>query len=311
MPTTAPTSRLQIAEAHLLERWGATRLAVVAMTIAMLLWPLIEGLGGAVLAAIPALELIWLRYAVHLTLLLIASRTHAGMTLLRTRYPAVQVGRSLLMLGMPVCWLMAAARMPMPTVMAIFWTTPLFAIAGAALFLHERPSLRETALVVAGTAGILLVLNPAAPPGRGGPVLALGMSGCYALYLVATRWLRREPTSVNLFHTALTVFVVLTPVMPFIWRVPPVSIWGTIVLIGALGLVLLFFVDRALHHATVAATAPLGFLQPAAEVVLFGAALGVLPSSLMRVGLLIVASVVAVCVLRRRESAAPSSERPA
>jgi drug/metabolite transporter (DMT)-like permease len=281
------------------------------MVAAMLVWPTIEGLGGRVMSAVPPLELVWLRYAVHLLLLLLFCSTGSRASLLKTQYPAVQVGRSLLMLGMPVFWLAAAARMPNASVMAIFWTTPLVGIVGASVLLRERPTTLEAVLAVAGLVGTLLVLRPTMPTELSGPLLALLMSGCYGLYLVGTCWLRREPTTVNLVYTALPVLLVLTPVMPFIWRWPPASALPFIVLIGALGLVLLFLIDRALHLASVARTAPLGFVQPVSESLVFGAVSGALATRMAGFGLLIVASVVVVCVLRGQRGSTEIPHHPA
>lgn len=101
----------------------------------------------------------------------------------------------------------------------------------------------------------------------------------------------------NLFYSALGVFAALCPVMPFIWRWPPVSSLPVVALIGALGLVLLFLLDRALHHATVARTASLGFVQPASELLAFGSAAAVLAPRTSRAGLLIILCVVAVSVV--------------
>lgn len=298
MAPSSTAALLERVERRLVAKWGSARTAAALMIAAMLVWPTIEGLGGLVMSTVPPLQLVWLRYAVHLGLLLLFGATGSRASLLKTRYPAMQIGRSLLMLGMPVFWLAAAARMPNTTVMAVFWTTPLVAMVGASVLLRERPTLVESVLAVAGFVGTLLVLSPTMPPGLGGPVLAVAMSGCYGLYLVGTRWLRREPTAVNLFYSALPVLLVLTPVMPFVWRWPPVSALPLIALIGALGLVLLFLIDRALHLASVARTAPLGFVQPVSESLVFGAASGVLPGRVAGLGLLLVACVVGVCVVR-------------
>lgn len=281
------------------------------MLAAMLVWPTIEGLGGLVMSSVPPLELVWLRYAVHLLLLFLFSSTGSRASLLKTQYPAVQIGRSLLMLGMPVFWLAAAARMPNSSVMAFFWTTPLVAIVGASVLLRERPKVLEAVLAIAGLAGTLLVLSPTGPTGRRGPVLALLMSGCYGLYLVGTRWLRREPTAVNLVYSALPVLLVLTPVMPFVWRWPPASTLPIIVLIGALGLVLLFLIDRALHLASVSRTAPLGFVQPVSESLVFGAVAGVPVTRMAGLGFLIVVTVVAVCMLRGERGSTEIPHHPA
>jgi drug/metabolite transporter (DMT)-like permease len=187
--------------------------------------------------------------------------------------------------------------MPNAAVMTVFWLNPLVAIALAFLLLGERPGVRDIILVVAGWAAIAMAFEPPRPSGLGGPAYAIAMTGCYSLYLVGTRWLRREPTAVNLFYSAFVVFLVLTPIMPFVWVTPPISALPRIVAIGALGLLLLFLIDRALHHATVARTAPAGFLQPAVELLLFGAASGALATNVARAGLLIALFVVSLCVL--------------
>lgn len=258
------------AELALVLRYGANSVAVLAMAVAMLLWIVIEKSGGEVLAAVPPLELVWLRYLVHLALMLVFVAPRQPLQLFRTRYPALQIGRSVLMLGMPLFWIMAAIRMPMPTVMAIFWAVPLIAVVLAAVLMRERPSVVLGALIGLGYLGTLLMLRPGMPPGRGGPVFALAMAGCFALYLVGTRWLRREPTQVNLFHSALSVFVLLTPVMPYVWRWPTPQSLVPILVIGVLGYVVLWCLDRALHLAPVAAVAPVMFVQASIEMLWFG-----------------------------------------
>ncbi len=298
MLTETISTRLDRVERQAVERWGASRTAVGLMVCAMLVWPLVEAVGGGLLSTMHPLELIWLRYAVHLALLLLFGATGSRAVLMRTRSVGLQIGRSSLMLGMPVFWLLAGARMPSSTVMGIFWTTPFVAIIGAAVLLRERPTALEAALAVAGFVGILLVLRPAVPHSGWGLLCALVMSGCYGLYLVGTRYLRHEPTVVNLFYSALGVFVALTPLMPFVWRWPAVSTLPAIGAVGVSGLVLLFLLDRALHIATLARTASIGFVQPAAEAFFFGGASLGLASRAASTGLLMILCVVAVSVLQ-------------
>lgn len=268
--TAEHSSWLRRAELALVRRYGANVVAVLAMAVAMLLWIAIEKSGGDLLAEVPPLELVWLRYLVHLGLMLLFVAPRHPAQLFRTRYPLLQIGRSVLMLGMPLFWVMAAIRMPMPTVMAIFWAVPLIAVVLAAVLMRERPSLVLGGLVGLGYLGTFLMLRPPLPPGRGGPVFAVAMAGCFALYLVGTRWLRREPTQVNLFHSALSVFLLLTPVMPFVWRWPTSQSLAPIFMIGVLGYVVLWCLDRALHLATVAMVAPVMFLQASVEMIWLG-----------------------------------------
>ena len=261
-------------ESRLETRWGAKRISLAAMACAMLVWAMLEHVGGSAVSTIPPLELVWLRYFVHLAFMLLVVAPWTGTNLIRTRFPAVQIGRSLLMLGMPLCWILAAHRMAPSSLMTILWAAMLLATALAAVILREKPSPMAQLLLLVGFVGVLLVLHPALPTGRGGALLAAGMSTCFAVYLVGTRWLRQEPTQVNLFHSALSVFVVLSAVVPFIWQRPPLSAALPIVAIGLLGYVSLFLLDRALHLGAVAEAAPAAFLQPAIEAAWLGWPLG-------------------------------------
>ncbi len=268
-PESRRAEYLAALEARLVARWGPSRVAVLAMALAMLLWTFIEIVGGVALASMPPLELIWLRYLIHLTLMLLVVGRSDPMRLVRTDYPLRHVGRSLLMLGMPLCWVLAARYLPMPTLLSIFWTVPIIAVLLAAILLRERVPQRTVVPLGVGYLGIVGVLRPSAPHSGIGVLLALGMCGCFALYLVGTRWLRRESTQVNLFHSAFSVFVTLSFVMPFIWRWPSAAAVLPVILIGVLGYVLLWFIDRATHLASVATIAPIAFLQPAVEVLWF------------------------------------------
>ena len=295
-----PMSRFGQLESRLVESVGARRTGLLAMAAAMVSWTVIERTGGSILTSVPPLELVWLRYFVHLVFMLLVVSPGRPAALFRTKYPLRQVGRSLLMLGMPLCWILAAARLPMPDVMAIFWTTPVLAVIGASALLRERAAVSNVVLLGLGYLGAILVLHPGLPRGRLGILLAAGMSASFALYLTGTRWLRRESTQVNVFHSALGVFVVLTLVMPFVWRWPAPAAWSRVILIGVLGYVLLWCLDRAVNHATVAVVAPLAFLQPVIEAIWFDGAAGEHATRRGLFGILLVAGVVIVSLVRDR-----------
>jgi drug/metabolite transporter (DMT)-like permease len=299
--TTFPGSLGGI-ESRLATRWGAKRISLAAMACAMLVWAMLEHVGGSAVSTIPPLELVWFRYLVHLAFMLLVVAPWTRRNLIRTRFPAVQIGRSLLMLGMPLCWILAAQRMAPSSLMSILWAAMLLATALAAVVLREKPSPMAQVLLLGGFVGVLLVLHPVIPTGRGGPLFAAGMSTCFALYVVGTRWLRQEPTQVNLFHSALSVFVVLSAVVPFIWQRPPLSAALPIVAVGLLGYVSLLLLDRALHFGTVAEAAPAAFLQPAIEAAALGWPFG--RSVALGLAIIAVAALVSALAPARAASAA-------
>ena len=98
----------------------------------------------------------------------------------------------------------------------------------------------------AGFVGSWILLRPQISSLGKSVVLPLGMAFCFALYLVLTRILRREGSLVNLFYTALGVFLFLSFSLPLFWQPPS---WRSVLpmtAIGLLGWASLLGLDKAL-----------------------------------------------------------------
>ena len=228
-------------------------------------WAAVETIGGALADPLTAYQVVWSRYAVHLLLMVIVFGRRYGVGLVRTRRFPLQVGRSLLMLGMPLCWVAALAAMPTSTVAAVFWVAPLLALGFAAMLLRERVRPNVWLGTGLGVAGVLVMVHPSNPTVVGA-VWALGAGICFGLYVVATRALRTEPTAVNLFYTALFVFLPLSALMPFVWHAMGLQSVAVLVAIGGVGLGALWALDRACEAAPVAAIIPVVLLEPVSQV---------------------------------------------
>ena len=158
------------------------------------------------------------------------------------------------------------------------------------LFLGERVSPLAWAVSALATVGSVVFLTPAPPPRLWLLLAPLAMGVSFALYVVMTRSLRDEPMRANLFYTAFGVFVLLSPVLPFVWITPSAADISRLVVVGLLGYFTLLALDRAAAAAPVSLAAPLCFLQISLTVV-FGLVLGHLPADMRNVATLILVSV--------------------
>ncbi|HTQ06407.1 MAG TPA: DMT family transporter [Polyangiaceae bacterium] len=225
-------------------------------------WAAVEVLAARALTVYSPFQVVFTRYVVHLVVLFaLAGRTDpAG--LVRTKRLAYQIGRSLLMLGMPACFVFAFRSGVDPrTASAIFWLSPLFIVAFGALVLRERPAPSALAATLAATAGAVLFSGFGPWPGLRLLVLPLGMAGTFSLYVAMTRGLRDEDTRTNLFYTAAGVALALAPFMPRVWVTPTLGDFAVMCGVGSLGLLGLYALDRATHLAPVAVTAPVVCVQ--------------------------------------------------
>lgn len=279
--------------------------AVLYIAVVTLAWAAIEALGALLPDHPSGYQVVWMRYGFHLLALLVVFGPRHGRGLWRTHRLPLQLLRGLFMLGMSVAFVLSVRRLPVDGVWSAFWVAPLLALALAAIVLHERTGWGTWLAAIAAYAGVLVLLQPDHSLLSPAAVLPLGMAVCFALYVLACRLLRDEAILPSLFYTGLAVFLPLCVIMPRVWQ--PVS-WATgveVAVIGILGLLLLYCLDKALEMAPIAAVAPfllaaplwsalLESLHPGAEVW----------SHLLLGGALLVGSLAALWVIQSRRPAA-------
>jgi drug/metabolite transporter (DMT)-like permease len=247
----------------------STRHAVLLVTVFAALWAVIEAMAARILRHYSPYQVVWVRYAVHLMLMLIVWGPRAPATLLRTHRPVFQMARSILMLIMPASWIIATqSGVDQRSLMTVFWLSPLMITALAALLLGERIGWQVWLSAGAASTGAAILLQPESLPWSWLLILPLAMGLSFSLYVVMTRSLSRETYQSNLFYTALGVFLALSPFIPQIWMTPNLRDFVLMAGIGVLGFVALLALDRAAANAPVSATAPLLVLQLAFTMIL-------------------------------------------
>ena len=233
-------------------------------------WTVVELIAAGVLARVSPFQVVWTRYVVHLVLMLLVFGWRRPARLWRSRRPAYQLLRSLLMVGMPASWIFAMqAGVDAGLLMAIFWLSPLIVLALARIMLAEVAPAGVWIAALIGWAGAFLVLGhnalPAAPMLL---LLPLAMAACFSLYVVMTRSLRDEETRANLFYSAAGVALFLTPFMPAVWTTPAAGDLLVMSAVGVLGFLSLLALDRMAAAAPVSRTAPMLYLQVPTTIVL-------------------------------------------
>ena len=238
------------------------RRGMLLMVLFVAIWAAVEALAGRVLRVYSPYQVVFTRYAVHLALMLAVWGFRDPGSLWRTRRPAYQLSRSLLMLCMPASWVMAAqAGVDPGTASSIFWLSPLFILGFGRLVLGERAPLALWIAAAAAVAGAFAVCGFHRVPPAWLVVFPLAMAGSFSLYVAMTRSLRTETTRANLFYTALGVALALSVAMPRLWVWPSARDLSAMVAIGVIGFGALWALDALAAAAPVSITAPLAPLQ--------------------------------------------------
>lgn len=169
----------------------------------------------------------------------------------------------------------AVAHAPLATALSINYTAPLFATVGAVLFLGERIHFRRVAALVAGFAGMLIVVRPGALPLTPGVLAAMLSAVSTAFSIVAIRALvaTDDSRAVAAWTFLLTTIPSLV-VAAFVWTWPPLHVWPLLGAIGALAAIGQLTLSRAFSLSEASAILPYDFVRfgiiAVAGIALFG-----------------------------------------
>lgn len=211
----------------------------------------------------PVGEIVWARFTGHLLVMLAIFLPQYGWRLLATRRPAVQIARSLLMLGSNALFVVAIARVPLATASAIGFTSPLIVTALSVPLLHEQVGIRRWSAVIVGFAGALLVIRPGSGLQDPAVLLLLLGSAAYALYQIATRWVSfYDAPATGIVFSALLGSLAASCVLPFVFVMPhgalDIAMLCSLGLLGGTGH---YLVIRAFQAGPAAVIAPLGYVE--------------------------------------------------
>lgn len=211
----------------------------------------------------PVPVLIWARFMVQLLAMLVWLGPTMGTALLHTRRLPMQLARGLILLLSSFLFVSALRVLPLADATAINYSTPVLVIVLAVLFLNERLTRARLAFVIAGVAGMLLIVQPGSAMFQGASLYGIGAACCYAVYQILTRKLAGENPRVLLFYPALLGALVTTAFAPaFEW--PGHMPWQHVALIvvgGLVGTMGHFLFILAFQHAPASALTPFTYMQ--------------------------------------------------
>lgn len=209
------------------------------MLAASALFAVAAGLVKAVAPFVPVVELVFFRSAIAFVALLPLLRGAGGWSAFRTRRPWSHLGRTLSGLAGMFGAFYGYAHLPLATVTALGFAMPLCLTVLSVPLLGERIGPRRGGAVLAGFAGVLIMVEPWRGAGGlpAGPVLvvALGVAA-WALAMISIRRMgqagERNLTIVLLFSLACSVLSGLASIP--VWVTPVGWQWGALLGVGVL-----------------------------------------------------------------------------
>lgn len=233
---------------------------VALMVLAIFLFTAMDATAKGLIARYPAPQVIWVRFAGQLVLVLLILRHHLG-PVLRTRFPVLHVWRSASQFGATTFFFLSLPFVGLAEATAIADINPVLITLGAALFLGERLGPRRIAGVVVALIGALIVIRPGAGVFTWWAILPLLCAISYAISALLTRKIgAQESVWASMVYAALFGTIVAGAALPFVWMpIAPADLWQ-FGLIACLGTGAQLCIIRSFSITEASVVAPFAYL---------------------------------------------------
>lgn len=219
-------------------------------------------------AGVPLLVLSWVRYAIHLVLVLALVLPARGVRVLRSTKPREQLIRGGSMFLATLMFFTTLSYIPQAEATSINFLAPLLVLSLAPWILKEPA--RMSRFVAAGIAfvGVLIVIRPGGGLHPVGTIFGLLTACCFTAQFIATRRVAGDDPFTSLIWSGAVGTICLTLALPFI--LPPALPvlqglsafdWMVLISTGITGCVGHLFQIAAYRRAPASTLAPFIYLQ--------------------------------------------------
>ena len=188
--------------------------------------------------------------------------SRSGLAIFQTDKLGLHLLRAFFQSCSAFAFFLGLAIVPLATVTALHFTTPLFAVLIGIITLGERVSIRRWTAIAAGFVGTLIILRPNGGSLGYGELLVLGSAVAWAAAIIVIKILGRTDSSITItayMYLLMTPITLIAAVFDWRWPTGQQYLWLLgIGLTGALGHV---FTAEALKRAPTHVVTPLDFFR--------------------------------------------------
>ena len=212
---------------------------------------------------LPTMEVVFIRYAAQMLLVLALFLPSHGTMLARTEKLPLELVRALALLGSTILNFLAIQFLPLTITASIMFTSPLILVALSIPLLGETVGWRRWLAILVGFAGVLIIVRPGTGAFHPAVLLSLAAASCGALYMLLTRKLAGvDSVSTQQFYVGLVSTALMLPFAlgGWVWPSDP-STWFAFGLIGVAAFVGHQVITIAHRFAPASVLAPFSYVQ--------------------------------------------------
>jgi drug/metabolite transporter (DMT)-like permease len=211
---------------------------------------------------IPTGEIVFMRYGMHLALILLFVWPLRKAALFRTANWKLEVLRGVCLLLTTAGNFLAMRYLPLTVTGALIFTSPLMVCALSGPLLGETIGWRRWLAIVAGFIGILIIVRPGTEAFQPASLLGLGAAFFVALFSIITRKLAGVDTAMTQqFYAGAVALLLVTPFAFAGWVWPSDNItWLAFFGAGVVGMIGHILISVAHRFAPPSTLAPFNYL---------------------------------------------------
>ena len=228
-----------------------------------LLFTLLDGSAKWLVQSVPVLIVVWLRFLTHSLIASALLFPMRGLALVRTRHLRWHLARGLMFVAMTGMNFSALQYLQLTVTASIFFMVPILVALMSVPLLGERLDARRWAAIIAGFAGVLVVVRPGSEAFHPAILLSIANAVLYAFFNMMTRKLAAyDPPETIQFLPAVVASVVLAPFALAAWESPAGWFeWFVLCMMGIFGGSGHYLLAMAHRYAPASTLAPFLYQQ--------------------------------------------------
>jgi drug/metabolite transporter (DMT)-like permease len=202
-------------------------------------------------------------------LIVLAVAGRQGWHRLKTRMIGTHLWRNLFHFGGQATWVWSLGLLPLATVFAIEFTTPVWAAGLAVIFLHERLGFHRAVMLALGVLGVVIILRPGFAVLQPAALVMLAGAIAFAINMIGTKRLSAvdSPLCVLFWMSIIQTPFSLALALPA-WVWPHGALWPWVVLVGIGSFTAHYCLTSAFRNGDVTVIGPIDFVRlPAIAVI--------------------------------------------
>ena len=230
---------------------------------AYVLFALLDGSAKWLVGSMPVIMVVWLRFVMHALLAGAVLFPLRGVSLVKSRYLRWHAVRALMFVAMTGINFWALQYLQLTVTASIFFTVPILIALISASILGEKLDWGRWAAILAGFAGVLVIVRPGSAQFHPAMLGSLVNAVVYALFMLMTRRLAAYETPETIqYLPAVGAAVLLTPFAIAGWEWPDTWLeWTVACLLGVFGAVGHQLLALAHRYAPASVIAPFLYQQ--------------------------------------------------